>query len=99
MVLKGLTFDNWLIWLFQSQAIELKIVFYWSMCEPVDCHTGQKFWLNWPMANSAKAVILYDHHWWWWHHCLLCKALLIMWLMPVISYVAQILAYFPHWCT
>ena len=82
----------------KSQCIILEIVVYVFVCVSVDSPTVQRFWLNWPMANSANAIGLY-HHCQCWHHCLLCTTLLIMCLMLVSSYVAYILAYFPHWCT
>ena len=93
VVFKGLILDYWLIRLCQMTICTVAH-FYQSvfvcMCVSVDCHTGQNFWLNWPMANSGIAVGLHPHH------CLLCTALLMIWLVPVSSYVVHILAHFPH---
>ena len=83
----------------ESWCIELQTVVCLCVCVSVNDYTGQRYWLNWPVANSSNVVGLHHHHYKCWHHCLLFGVLFLMWLMPVSLYVACILAYFPHWWT
>ena len=86
VVLKGLILDYWLIWHCQITTdgiADCYLSVYVSA--PSGSHTGQSFWLNWSVANSAHTIRLHCHHCQTRHHCLLCTALLIVWLMPVNS--------------
>ena len=95
VVLKGLILDYWLIWLCQIASYGIA-----NCCLSVCVYA---FRLSYRPEHLAKLVTgqlssAIGLHFQSWHHCLLCVALLIMWLMSVNFYVACLFAYFHYWC-
>ena len=88
------------IWLHRSVYSIISFVKEFSVNDYLLQQTRQNttFLAIWPMAKSAYALRLWhchDHQ----HHCHLCTVPLVIWLIPVISYVAYILAYLLYKCT
>ena len=107
VVLKGLILDHfylgrvclfwkdwfWIIgWFCFTTLLFMELQIVICICLFVACHRGQSFWLIWPMANLANAIMLHHHHCKCWHYHLLCRVFLVTWFMPVSScciYIGQ----------
>ena len=77
----------------------LSVCLYVCLHVSLDCYTGQNFWLNdqWQtqLMQLGHIIIIVSVG-----TIVFCvQYMLLIWLMPLSSYVAFILAYFPQWWT